>query len=168
MYCQVVLKGSKIENIEKKESRMLEEVSLFLILYPSNTGPTILICNHFQTFHLCLFSVVDFHVWKTNWNSIRKNLKTTNKKLNISTKIQPFWNVLKHFLTVILLLGYFILLVLSVWSVSYVTYAKVAVPLWESIEDIDGLNCWAQEREISEYSNPIFPSEYLWRHLPWP
>ncbi len=27
---------------------------------PSNTGPTILICNPFQTFHLCLFSVVDF------------------------------------------------------------------------------------------------------------
>ncbi len=26
-----------------------------------------------------------------------KNLKTTNKKLNISTKIQPFWNVLKTF-----------------------------------------------------------------------
>ncbi len=29
--------------------------------------------------------------------SIRKNLKTTNKKLNIPTKIQPFWNVLKTF-----------------------------------------------------------------------
>ncbi len=29
---------------------------------PSNTGPTILICNNFQTFHLCLFLVVDFHV----------------------------------------------------------------------------------------------------------
>ncbi len=28
---------------------------------PGNTGPTILICSHFQTFHLCLFSVVDFH-----------------------------------------------------------------------------------------------------------
>ncbi len=83
MYCQVVLKGSKIENIEKIESRMLEEVSLFLSLY-------------------------------------------------------------------------FILLVLSVWSVSYITYAKVAVPLWESIEDIEniyGLNCRAQEREIPEYSH---------------
>ncbi len=31
---------------------------------PSNTGQTILICNHFQTFHLCLFSVVGFHEWK--------------------------------------------------------------------------------------------------------
>ncbi len=34
---------------------------------------------------------------KTNWNSIRKNLKTTNKKLNVSTKIQQFWNILKPF-----------------------------------------------------------------------
>ncbi len=32
--------------------------------HPSNTGPTILICNHSQTLHLCLFSVVYFHEWK--------------------------------------------------------------------------------------------------------
>ncbi len=29
---------------------------------------------------------------KTNWNSIKKNQKTTNKKLNSSIEIQPFWN----------------------------------------------------------------------------
>ncbi len=29
----------------------------------SNIDPTILICNHFQTFHLCLILVVDFHEW---------------------------------------------------------------------------------------------------------
>ncbi len=34
---------------------------------------------------------------KTNWNSFTKNQKSTDKKLNISTKIQPFWNVLKTF-----------------------------------------------------------------------
>ena len=38
-------------------------------------GPTIPICNHFQTFYLCLFSVVDFHV-----NSIRKKPKNNQKK----------------------------------------------------------------------------------------
>ncbi len=37
------------------------KIGPFLVeIYPGNTGPTILICNHFQTFHLCLFSVVGF------------------------------------------------------------------------------------------------------------
>ncbi len=40
--------------------KQAEQVKI-CIIFPSNTGPTILICNHFQTFHLCLFSVVDFH-----------------------------------------------------------------------------------------------------------
>ena len=39
----------------------LEKSYLKMGYHPSNTGPSILICNKFQTFHLCLLSVVDFH-----------------------------------------------------------------------------------------------------------
>ncbi len=56
--------------------------------------------TYLQPFSTISFMFV-FSCWfswmKTNWNSIRKNLKTTDKKLYISTKIQPFWNVLKTF-----------------------------------------------------------------------
>ncbi len=54
-------------------------------------------CQMSVSFHLMFVFSCWFSWMKTNWNSIRKNLKTTNKKFNISTKVQPFWNVLKTF-----------------------------------------------------------------------
>ncbi len=48
--------------------------------------------------YLFMFVFSCWFPWmKTNWNSSRKNLKTTNKNSAFSTKIQPFWNVLKTF-----------------------------------------------------------------------
>ncbi len=45
-----------------KSGAIFSLIIMFAMLtFPSNTGQTILICNHFQTFHLCLFSVVDFN-----------------------------------------------------------------------------------------------------------
>ncbi len=61
---------------------------------PGNMGPTILICIHFQTFHLCWISVVDFPEWKLTKIPLGKTYK---QPIKIPTKIQPFWNVWKTF-----------------------------------------------------------------------
>ncbi len=55
--------GAKSENVKGAGSKGPPNIiPVTCTKFPSNKGPTILICIHFQTFHLCLFSVVDFHV----------------------------------------------------------------------------------------------------------